>query len=116
MCRCRVSGQGRGTVPAEQQKIELHAPEYLRNVIRIVTETGLRIYKELTPMKKDQLDLENRTVWIPDSKTPNGVAEVPLTEIAGDAFRRQLASGGQGEYLFPSPKIEMPRCLRSTRK
>src|SRR5436309_929490 len=76
---------------SEQQKIEFSAPEYLRNVIRIATETGLRIYKELAPMKKDQLDLENRTLWIPDSKTPNGVAEVPLTDIAVDAFRNQLA-------------------------
>lgn len=67
---------------SEQQKIEFAAPEYLRNVIRIVTETGLRIYKELTPMKKEQIDLENGPVWIPDSKTPNGIAEVPLTEIA----------------------------------
>jgi integrase len=41
-------------------------------------------------------------VWIPDSKTPKGVAEVPLTEIAADAFRRQLALAGPGEYLFPS--------------
>ena len=87
---------------SEQQKIEFSAPEYLRNVIRIITETGLRIYKELTPMKKDQLDLENRTVWIPDSKTPSGVAEVPLTDIAADAFRRQLALSGPGHYLFPS--------------
>jgi integrase len=87
---------------SEQQKIEFHAPEYLRNVVRIVTETGLRIYKELTPMKKDQLDLENRTVWIPDSKTPNGVAEVPLTEIAAEAFQRQLALAGTSKYLFPS--------------
>jgi hypothetical protein len=31
--------------------------------------------KELTPMKKDQLDLENKVVWIPDSKTPNGVGK-----------------------------------------
>ena len=87
---------------SEQQKIELRAPEYLRNVIRIITETGLRIYKELAPMKKDQLDLENRMVWIPDSKTPNGVAEVPLTEIATSAFRDQLAISGPGPYLFPS--------------
>ena len=87
---------------SEQQKIEFAAPEYLRNVIRIVTETGLRIYKELTPMKKDQLDLVNRTVWIPDSKTPNGIAEVPLTDIAVAAFTKQLASSGPGEYLFPS--------------
>ena len=86
---------------SEQQKIELHAPDYLRNVIRIVTETGLRIYKELTPMKKDQLDLDNGTVWIPDSKTPNGVAEVPLTEIAADAFRRQLALAGPGRVSVP---------------
>jgi integrase len=87
---------------SEQQRIEFKAPDYMRNVIRIVTETGLRIYKELTPMKKDQLDLENGTVWIPDSKTPNGVAEVPLTEIAADAFRSQLAISGPGPYLFPS--------------
>jgi integrase len=87
---------------SEQQKIEFAAPEYLRNVIRIVTETGLRIYKELTPMKKDQLDLVNRTVWIRDSKTPNGVAEVPLTDIAVAAFTKQLAISGPGEYLFPS--------------
>jgi len=87
---------------SEQQKIEFHAPEYLQNVIRIITETGLRVYKELTPMKKEQLDLENRTVWIPDSKTANGVAEVPLTEVALAAFRTQLAISGPGPYLFPS--------------
>ena len=46
---------------------------------------------ELSSMKKEQLDPENRTVWIPDSKTPNGVAEVPLTEIAVEASRSQLA-------------------------
>src|SRR3984957_16937516 len=89
---------------SEQQKIEFSAPEYLRNVIRIITETGLRIYKELTPMKKEQLDLENRTVWIPDSKTANGVAEVPLTEVAAEAFRSQLAIAGPGPFLFPSDR------------
>ena len=87
---------------SEQQKIEFAAPEYLRNVIRIVTETGFRIYRELTPIKKEQLDMENRMVWIPDSKTPNGIAEVPLTEIAVEAFRQQLALSGTSLFLFPS--------------
>jgi integrase len=64
---------------SEQQKTEAHAPQCLWNVVRIITETGLRIYKELIPMQKDQLDLRNAVVWIPDSKTPNGTAEVPLT-------------------------------------
>ena len=87
---------------AEQQLIELQAPDYLRNIIRIITETGLRVYKELMPMKKDQVDLDNAVVWIPDSKTPNGVADVPLTELAVEAFRAQFALAVKSPWLFPS--------------
>lgn len=89
---------------SEQQKIESHGPQYLRNIVRIITETGLRVYKELTPMKKDQVDLQNATVWIPDSKTPTGIAEVPLSEIAIQAFQRQMAISGPGPFLFPSDR------------
>ena len=88
---------------SEQMKIEEHAPAYLRNAIQILTETGLRIYKELACMKKDQVDLENKTVFIADSKTPTGVAEVPLTDIAVAAFRSQIEIAGPGPWLFPSP-------------
>ena len=47
---------------SEQKKIECSGPQYLRNVIQIITETGLRIYRELTPMRKDQVDLQNAVV------------------------------------------------------
>src|SRR3989449_4723154 len=87
---------------SEQQKIESHGPQYLRNVVRVITETGLRIYKELTPRRKDQVDLQNAVVWIPDSKTPNGIAEVPLTWLAIEAFKSQMAISGEGPFLFPS--------------
>ena len=87
---------------SEQQRIEFQAPEYLRNIIRIISETGLRVYKELMPMKKEQVDLQNALVWIPDSKTPNGIAEVPLTDLARDAFREQIRIAGPGTWLFPS--------------
>jgi len=86
---------------SEQQRIEAFAPPYLANVVRIITETGLRVYKELTPMRKDQVDLANAVVWIPESKTPNGVAEVPLTELAVKAFRSQIEISGPGQWLFP---------------
>ena len=75
---------------SEQQRIDAAAPRYLRNAVRIITETGLQIYKELTPMKKDQVDLENKVVWIPDSKMPNGVADVPLTDLTVEALREQM--------------------------
>jgi integrase len=89
---------------SEQTKIEEHAPAYLRNVIRIITETGLRVYKELAPLKKEQVDLVNKTVFIADSKTPTGVAEVPLSDIAVEAFRSQIELAGPGPWLFPSSK------------
>jgi integrase len=60
------------------------------------------VYKELAPMKKDQVDLSNAVVWIPDSKTPNGTAEVPLTPFGVEAFRRQMALAPNGPFLFPS--------------
>ena len=85
-----------------QQRIEFQAPEYLRNIIRIITETGLRVYKELMPMKKEQVDLENAVAWMPDSKTPNGIAEVPLTDLAVETFREQIRISGPGTWLFPS--------------
>lgn len=52
---------------SEQTKIETHAPEYLKNVIRIITETGLRVYKELASIRKEQIDLSNKVVFIADS-------------------------------------------------
>ena len=78
------------TSSPEQQRIEACAPDYLVNVIRIITETGLRVYKELALVSKNQVDLENRMVWILESKTPNGVAEVPLTDLAINALQRPL--------------------------
>jgi integrase len=87
---------------SEQQQIENHATPHLRNAVRIIAETGLRVKKELLPMKKHQIDFLNAVVWIPDSKTPNGVAEIPLSEIALDAFQKQVTISGAGEFLFPS--------------
>ena len=40
---------------SEQQAIESQAPGYFRNVIRILTETGLRLYKELAPLARTRL-------------------------------------------------------------
>jgi len=89
---------------SEQAQIENHAPAYLRNVIRIITETGLRVYKELACMTKDQVDIANKVVFIKDSKTPTGISEVPLTDIALEAFEDQLKLAGPGTWLFPSSR------------
>jgi site-specific recombinase XerC len=47
---------------SEQQRMERHAPAHLRYVVRIITETGLRVYKELMLVTKEQVDLANSAV------------------------------------------------------
>lgn len=51
--------------------------------------------------EEGQVDLENKVVWIPDSKTPNGIGEVPLTDLAVEAIRDQMQLAGNSPYLFP---------------
>ena len=86
----------------EQQKIEFNAPDHLKNVVVIITEMGLRPYKELMPMKKEQVDLENLVVHIPDSKTPSGIGDMPMTKVAARAFKAQMKASRGSEYLFPT--------------
>jgi integrase len=90
----------------EQQRIEFFAPAYLKNIVVILVETGLRPYKELLPMKKSQVDLDNRLVCVTDSKTPSGVGELPVSEQACSAFRRQMQTTPGTEYLFPTPSTK----------
>ena len=89
---------------AEQARIEFFAPDYLKHAIVILVEMGLRPYKELTPMRKSQVDLDNRVVHILDSKTPNGIADMPMTEHAWEAFKAQIAATPGSEYLFPTTR------------
>lgn len=81
-------------------------PSYLRNIVVIISELGLRYKKELLSMRRVQVDLENGLVHIADSKTVNGIGDMPLTESAREAFRRQLKESEGSEYLFPSPKAK----------
>lgn len=85
----------------EQQRIELLAPSYLKHVVLIMTETGLRPYRELLPMLKSQVDLDNGLVHISDSKTENGIADMPMTELAHATFKKQMEDAACSEYLFP---------------
>jgi hypothetical protein len=46
----------------------------------------------------------NQVVHIADSKTVNGIGDMPMTAAAREAFQRQIEEAPGSEYLFPSPK------------
>jgi integrase len=39
---------------------------------------------------------------IPDSKTTSGIADMPMTELAKETFRRRMESTERSDYLFPT--------------
>lgn len=92
----------------EQKRIERFAPKHLKNVIVIISETGLRPYKELMPIKKSQVDLENSLVHIPDSKTPSGIGDMPMTKLAAKHsngnWPGQRVRSTSSQHLERSPK------------
>ena len=51
-------------------------------------------------MTKDQVDIANKVVFIKDSKTPTGISEVPLTDIALEASQDQLKLAGPTQWLL----------------
>ena len=102
---------------SEQVRLEACAPVYLRNIIVIMVEMGLRPYRELIPMKKEQVDLQNGIVHLPDSKTVNGIADMPMTNRARQAFASQMKQSGDSDYLFPSPLMDSSKpYIKSVRK
>ncbi|MGH9353056.1 MAG: tyrosine-type recombinase/integrase [Terriglobia bacterium] len=84
----------------EQERIEFVAQSYLRHVIVIMTEMALRPYRELLPMLKSKVDLENRLVHISDPKTDNGIGDMPMMEPAYTAFKEQMDQTPGSDYLF----------------
>ena len=84
-----------------QERIEFLAPSHLKHIIVMMTEMGLRPQKELLPMLKCQVELENRLVHIADSKTESGIGDMPMTELAYKAFEEQMKDALGSDYLFP---------------
>jgi integrase len=62
------------------------------------------VYKELICLNKERVNIANKVVFVADSKTPTGVSEVPLTDIAAEAFQEQARLSGPGPWLFPSSR------------
>jgi integrase len=48
----------------------------------------------------------SEVIHIADSKTVNGIGDMPMTPPAREAFARQMAEAEGSEYLFPTPKLK----------
>jgi integrase len=56
--------------------------ELFRDILALMRDTGMRNERELYRMRIENLDWSNRTIFVPESKTPEGRRLVPMSRRA----------------------------------
>src|SRR2546425_2936863 len=94
--------------------------DLFRDVVILMRDTGMRNQRELYRMLIENLDWENRVIFVPDSKTPEGRRHVPMYRQVFDILRERCGTRHDG-WVFASARSEsghirsMDRLFRQAR-
>jgi integrase len=75
--------------------------EIFRDVVILMRDRGMRNQRELYRMRIENLDWQNRVIFVPDSKTAEGRRLVPMSRRVGDLLRARCGTTSEG-WVFPS--------------
>jgi integrase len=79
--------------------------DIFRDIVILMRDTGMRNQRELYRMRIENLDWENRLIFVPDSKTPEGRRLVPMSRRVFDILRERCGTRREG-WVFPSARSE----------
>ena len=77
--------------------------ELLRDVIILARDTGMRNQRELYRIRMENLDWNNRIIFVPDSKTADGRRMIPMSDRVCEVLRTRAGGRSEG-WLFPSKR------------
>ncbi len=77
--------------------------ELFRDVIILARDSGMRNGRELYRIRTENLDWNNRIIFVPDSKTVDGRRMIPMSDRAYEVLRARAAGKAEG-WLFPSAR------------
>ena len=89
---------------AERKLLPFCGP-LLRDIIVLLRDTGMRPKKELFPMRIENLDWNNRVIFVPDSKTPTGRRYIPMSDRVIDLLMMRCANKRDG-WVFPANSVK----------
>jgi integrase len=72
-----------------------------RDIVALMRDTGMRNERELFQIRIENLDWNNRTIFVPDSKTPEGRRLVPMSRRVFDILKKRCGPRRDG-WVFPS--------------
>jgi integrase len=75
--------------------------ELFRDIVILMRDTGMRNQRELYRMHIENLDWQNRLIFVPDSKTAEGRRLVPMSRRVSDLLRARCGTRSEG-WVFPS--------------
>ncbi len=75
--------------------------ELFRDIVILMRDTGMRNQRELYRMRIENLDWQNRVIFVPDSKTAEGRRLVPMSRRVCDLLRARCIAKSEG-WVFPS--------------
>ena len=77
--------------------------ELFRDIIALMRDTGMRNERELFQMRIENLDWNNQTIFVPDSKTQEGRRLVPMSRRAFELLKKRCGTRADG-WVFPSKR------------
>jgi integrase len=77
--------------------------DLFRDVVILMRDTGMRNQRELYRMRIENLDWENRLIFVPDSKTPEGRRLVPMSRRVFEILQERCGTGKDG-WVFSSKR------------
>ena len=75
--------------------------ELFRDIVILMRDTGMRNQRELYRMRIENLDWENRVIFVPDSKTAEGRRLVPMSRRVVELLRARCRTRID-RWVFPS--------------
>lgn len=77
--------------------------ELFQDVVLLMRDTGMRNERELYRIRLQNLDWENKVIFVPDSKTEEGRRRVPMSDRAFNILRKRCGNRRDG-WLFESKR------------
>jgi integrase len=75
------------------------------DIVILMRDTGMRNERELFRMRIENLDWQNRVIFVPDSKTPEGRRLVPMSSRVFEILQNRCQARQEG-WVFPSKRSE----------
>lgn len=77
--------------------------QLFQDIVILVRETGMRNQRELYRMRIEHVDFNNKTIFVADSKTPDGRRTIPMSDRAFEILSVRCKDRKDG-FVFPSKR------------